>query len=89
LVLTECAPVAAFNHRLNEAGAVAAAAPSAEAVADLGEYVSARLAEVEAAYSSEADEEPEVWAVVNAPKATSALAEVVAVLQPLVSTLIV
>ncbi|WP_220085765.1 hypothetical protein, partial [Burkholderia multivorans] len=30
-----------------------------------------------------------MWAVVNAPKATSALAEVVAVLQPLVSTLIV
>ena len=88
-VLTEFAPVATFNDRLDEAGAVAAAAPSAEAVADLGEYVSARLAEVDAAHSSEADEEPEVWAVVNAPMATSALAEVVAVLQPLVSTLIV
>lgn len=89
-MLTELASVLTYNDRLDEARIVAAEAPLAEAVADL-------TTPVPAASSPETDDgepstdvsRPEVWAVVNAPKATNTLAETITALHPHVDTLIV
>lgn len=88
-VLTELAPVLTYNDRLDEARTVAAEAPLAEAVADLTTPVPAASSpETDAGPSTDATR-PEVWAVVNAPKATNALAETITALHPHVDTLIV
>lgn len=78
-VLSELTAVRTYNDRLDEARNVAAEAPGAEPVAD--------LADVQCTESG--DVPGETWAVVDAPKATHALAEAITVLHPLVTTLIV
>ncbi|WP_144589029.1 class I SAM-dependent methyltransferase [Brevibacterium casei] len=78
-VLSELTAVRTYNDRLDEARNVAAEAPDAEPVAD--------LADVQCTESG--DVPGETWAVVDAPKATHALAEAITVLHPLVTTLIV
>ncbi|EKU46284.1 methyltransferase [Brevibacterium casei] len=78
-VLSELTAVRTYNDRLDEARNVAAEAPGAEPVAD--------LADVQRTESG--DVPGETWAVVDAPKATHALAEAITVLHPLVTTLIV
>ena len=81
-VLSELTAVRTYNDRLDEARTVAAEAPGAEPVTDLAELADAQRTE-------SGDVPREVWAVVDAPKATHALAEAITVLQPLVTTLIV
>lgn len=89
-VLTELAPVVAYNDRLDEARIVAAEAPLAEAVADLTTpMLAASGPETNDGEPSTDPCRPEVWAVVNAPKATNALAETITALHPHVDTLIV
>lgn len=89
-VLTELAPVLTYNDRLDEARIVAAEAPLAEAVADLTTPVPAASGpETNDGLPSTDASRPEVWAVVNAPKATNALAETITALHPHVDTLIV
>ncbi|RBP68059.1 16S rRNA (guanine1207-N2)-methyltransferase [Brevibacterium sanguinis] len=75
-VLAGLATLHTYNDRIDEARTVAQAAPEAEVIDD--------LAGLKAPRSS-----GETWAVVNAPKAVSALAEVLARLQPHVSVLVV
>ncbi len=72
-MLGELAVLSTHNDRLDEARVVAGAVDGAEVVEDLGRFAP----------------QGETWAVVNAPKAVNALAEVVARIQPHVSTLIV
>lgn len=89
-VLTELAPVLTYNDRLDEARIVAEEAPLAEAVADLTTSVPAASGPETNDGDPSADaSRPEVWAVVNAPKATNALAETITALHPHVDTLIV
>ncbi|WP_309132410.1 methyltransferase [Brevibacterium sp.] len=77
-VLGALATVRTYNDRIDDARVVKAAAPDADAVADLGDL------------AADAEEDvAQTWAIVNAPKAVNALAEVVAHIQPHVSTLIV
>lgn len=89
-VLTELAPVLTYNDRLDEARIVAEEAPLAEAVADLTTpMLAASGPETNDGEPSTDPCRPEVWAVVNAPKATNALAETITALHPHVDTLIV
>lgn len=78
-VLSELTAVRTYNDRLDEARNVAAEAPGAEPVADLADVQRTESGGVPG----------ETWAVVDAPKATHALAEAITVLHPLVTTLIV
>lgn len=89
-MLTELASVLTYNDRLDEARIVAAEAPLAEAVADLTTpMLAASGPETNDGEPSTDPCRPEVWAVVNAPKATNALAETITALHPHVDTLIV
>lgn len=76
-LLGELAPVTTYNDRIDEARIVAEAAPSAVPSAD---WASLRSSE---------DPERETWAIVNAPKATQALAETITELHAHVTTVIV
>ncbi|AZL10046.1 class I SAM-dependent methyltransferase [Brevibacterium aurantiacum] len=73
-LLSEIVPVRTYNDRVDEARTVAEVADQASPVDDL------------AVFASEAQE---VWAIVNAPKATHALAETIAAVQAHVTTIIV
>ncbi|WP_231442010.1 class I SAM-dependent methyltransferase [Brevibacterium zhoupengii] len=73
-LLSEIAPVRTYNDRIDEAHTVAEVADRPSPIDDL------------AAFASDRDE---VWAIVNAPKATHALAETIAAVQAHVSTVIV
>lgn len=73
-LLSEIAPVRTYNDRLDEARTVTEVADRTSPIDDL------------AVFAPGADE---VWAIVNAPKATQALAEIVAAVQAHVSTVIV
>ncbi|HCG54672.1 MULTISPECIES: methyltransferase [Brevibacterium] len=73
-LLNEITPVRTYNDRIDEAHTVAEVADRTSPIVDL------------AAFTPERDE---VWAIVNAPKATHALAETIAALQAHVSTVIV
>lgn len=73
-LLSQIAPVRTYNDRIDEARTVAEVADRTSPIDDL------------AAFAPEGDE---VWAVVNAPKATHALAETIAAIQAHVSTVIV
>ena len=73
-LLSQIAPVRTYNDRIDEAHTVAEVADRTSPIDDL------------AAFTPERDE---VWAVVNAPKATHALAETIAAIQAHVSTIIV
>ncbi|WP_350269269.1 methyltransferase [Brevibacterium sp. CBA3109] len=73
-LLSEIAPVGTYNDRVDEAHTVAEVADRTSPIDDLP------------AFTPERDQ---VWAVVNAPKATHALAETIAAVQAHVSTVIV
>lgn len=81
-ILSELTAVRTYNDRLDEARSVAAEAPGAEPVTDLAELADPQRTE-------SGDVPKEVWTVIDAPKATHALAEAVTLLHPLVTTLIV
>lgn len=76
-LLGELALVTTYNDRIDEARIVAEAAPSAVPSAD---WASLRSSE---------DPDRETWAIVNAPKATQALAETITALHAHVTTVIV
>ncbi|PCC17283.1 class I SAM-dependent methyltransferase [Brevibacterium aurantiacum] len=73
-LLSEIVPVRTYNDRVDEARTVAEVADQASAIDDLAVF---------------APEAQEVWAIVNAPKATQALAETIAAVQAHVTTIIV
>lgn len=81
-LLSELAPVSTYNDRVDEARVVAETAEATIAIDELSGF--AALVPKPAA-----DESPETWAIVNAPKATQALAETIAALQAHVTTIIV
>ncbi|MGO2423828.1 MAG: class I SAM-dependent methyltransferase [Brevibacterium aurantiacum] len=73
-LLSEIAPVRTYNDRIDEAHTLAEVADRTSPIDDLAAFASDRN---------------EVWAIVNAPKATHALAETIAAIQSDVSTVIV
>lgn len=73
-LLSEIVPVRTYNDRVDEARTVAEVADRTSPIDDLSVF---------------APEAKEVWAIVNAPKATQALAETVAAVQAHVTTVIV
>ena len=73
-LLSEIVPVRTYNDRVDEARTVAEVADQASPIDDLAVF---------------APEAQEVWAIVNAPKATHALAETIATIQAHVRTIIV
>ncbi|MGO2856025.1 MAG: class I SAM-dependent methyltransferase [Brevibacterium aurantiacum] len=73
-LLSEIVPVRTYNDRVDEVRTVAEVADQASAIDDLAVF---------------APEAQEVWAIVNAPKATQALAETIAAVQAHVTTIIV
>lgn len=73
-LLSEIVPVRTYNDRVDEARTVAEVADQASAIDDLAVF---------------APEAQEVWAIVNAPKATQALAETIAAVQAHVTTIVV
>lgn len=73
-LLNEIAPVRTYNDRIDEAHTVAEVADRSSPSDDLAAFI---------------PERGEVWAIVNAPKATHALAETISALQAHVSTVIV
>ncbi|WP_198396944.1 class I SAM-dependent methyltransferase [Brevibacterium antiquum] len=73
-LLSEIVPVRTYNDRVDEVRTVAEVAAQASAIDDLAVF---------------APEAQEVWAIVNAPKATQALAETIAAVQAHVRTIIV
>lgn len=73
-LLSEIVPVRTYNDRVDEARTVAEVADQASAIDDLAVF---------------APEAQEVWAIVNAPKATHALAETIAAVQAHVTTIVV
>ena len=94
-LLSRLTQVCTYNDRLDEARTLAA---TVESLAGAGEFP--REAVTEAAPVLAVSELSEIaglaelgvgetWAVINAPKATNALTETIAVLQPFVSTIIV
>ena len=85
-LLSELAPVSTYNDRLDEARVVAETAPAASTIDELSDF-----ADLSPTLTSTptTDESQETWAIVNAPKATQALAETIAGLQAHVSTIIV
>lgn len=85
-LLCPLAEVAVHHDRIDESRAAASIADVPE-IPDLGQTESAHSAAGRAASAVEGN--PETWAVINAPKATSALAESIAALQPHVSAIIV
>ena len=89
-LLSEIAPVRTYNDRVDEARTVAEVADRTSAIDDLAVFAAeARRAESAEQPRSESDGSHETWAIVNAPKATQALAETVAAIQSQVSTVIV
>jgi 16S rRNA (guanine1207-N2)-methyltransferase len=78
-LLRSLAEVAVHNDRIDESRIAASIADVPE-IPDLGQLESAHSAAGRAASAGERN--PETWAVINAPKATNALAESIAVLQP-------
>ncbi|WP_167197793.1 class I SAM-dependent methyltransferase [Brevibacterium pigmentatum] len=94
-LLSRLTQVCTYNDRLDEARTLAAAV---ESLAGAGEFAGEAVTEAAPVLAvSELSEIAglaelgvgETWAVVNAPKATNALTETIAVLQPFVSTIIV
>ncbi|MGO1449625.1 MAG: class I SAM-dependent methyltransferase [Brevibacterium aurantiacum] len=73
-LLSEIVPVRTYNDRVDEVRTVAEVADQASAIDDLAVF---------------APEAQEVWAIVNAPKATQALAETIAAVQAHVTTIVV
>lgn len=85
-LLCSLAEVVVHHDRIDESRAAALIADVPE-LSHLDEAESAQSADGRAASAGEGS--PETWAVINAPKATNALAESIAVLQAHVSTIIV
>ena len=94
-LLSRLTQVCTFNDRLDEARTLAA---TVESLAGAGEFPGEAVTEAAPVLAvSELSEIAglaelgvgETWAVINAPKATNALTETIAVLQPFVSTIIV
>lgn len=89
-LLNEIAPVRTYNDRIDEARTVAEVADRTSTIDDLAglgaEESGAETGEQTQAVSGEGHE---TWAIVNAPKATQALAETIAAVQAHVSTVIV
>ena len=94
-LLSRLTQVCTYNDRLDEARTLAA---TVESLAGAGEFPGEAVTEAAPVLAvSELSEIAglaelgvgETWAVINAPKATNALTETIAVLQPFVSTIIV
>ncbi|WP_166823264.1 class I SAM-dependent methyltransferase [Brevibacterium limosum] len=85
-LLRSLAEVVVHHDRIDESRTAASLSDVPE-LADLGEPESAHFADGRAPSAGEGN--PETWAVINAPKATNALAESIAALQARVSTIIV
>ena len=81
-LLRELAPVSTYNDRLDEARVVAETVPAASVIDELPDFA-------DQTSTSTANESPETWAIINAPKAIQALAETIAGVQAHVSTVIV
>ena len=95
ILLSHLTQVCTYNDRLDEARTLAA---TVESLAGAGEFPGEAVTEAAPVLAvSELSEIAglaelgvgETWAVINAPKATNALTETIAVLQPFVSTIIV
>ena len=85
-LLRSLAEVVVHHDRIDESR-TAASLSDVPDLADFGEAESAHFADGRAPSAGEGN--PETWAVINAPKATNALAESIAALQARVSTIIV
>lgn len=88
-LLSEIAPVRTYNDRLDEADTVAEVAGSTSPIVELAAFAAQRSRPGNEEPLSSVADPHEVWAIVNAPKATQALAETIAAIQAQVSTVIV
>lgn len=88
-LLSEIAPVRTYNDRVDEARTVAEVADRTSPIDDLSVFGAKEPRSGSGAPLTSAANGPEVWAIVNAPKATQALAETVAAVQAHATTVIV